>query len=92
MLLMVNSMHRSRYDNMSLDNQLVEAGLRTLDEMVEETQSEALRSFRKTCTELNQDALRRRVEAAVTANNADFSMFSVDTRWRSEENGPRGNS
>lgn len=84
-------MQESQYDKMPLDGQLINAGLRTLDEMVEETQSEALRTFRKKCTELNRDAVRRRFEAAVTANSDYLSMHPVDTRWRLGEGGPSKN-
>jgi hypothetical protein len=72
MLLKANTMHESQYDKLSLDSQLVEAGLRTVDTMVEETQSEILRSFRATCAELNQNSLRRRVEATIMGKDADF--------------------
>lgn len=61
MLLTVNSMQRSQHDPLSLDDQLIDAGLRTLDKIVEDTQSEVVRSFREMCTELVQDSQRRRL-------------------------------
>ncbi|KAF3396969.1 hypothetical protein DPV78_007848 [Talaromyces pinophilus] len=61
MLLTVNGMQRSQHDTLSLDEQLIEAGLRTLDKIVEDTQSEVVRSFQKMCTELVQDSQRRRL-------------------------------
>lgn len=61
MLLTVNGMQRSQHDTLSLDEQLIEAGLRTLDKIVEDTQSEVVRSFQKMCAELVQDSQRRRL-------------------------------
>lgn len=74
MLLTANSMHGSRHDDRSSDSQLIEAGLRTLDKIVEETQSETVRSFRDTCAELNQDAQRRHTETTMMADNVDVSL------------------
>jgi hypothetical protein len=62
MLLTVNGMQRSQRNTLSLDDQLIEAGLRVLDNIVEETKSEVVRSFRDMCTELVQDSERRRLE------------------------------
>ncbi|KAL3704110.1 hypothetical protein TMatcc_009800 [Talaromyces marneffei ATCC 18224] len=67
MLLTVNGMQRTQHDTPSLDDQLVEAGLGTLDKIIEETQSEVVRSFRDMCKELVQDSQRRRVEGCLTA-------------------------
>ena len=61
MLLTVNGMQRPQHDMLSLDNQLIEAGLRTLDKIVEDTQSEVVRSFQKMCSELVQDSQRKRL-------------------------------
>lgn len=62
MLLTVNGMQRPQKDTLSLDEQLIEAGLRILDKVIEHTQSEVVRSFQKLCTELLQDSRRRRLE------------------------------
>lgn len=53
-LLTANSMHRPKHGDMSLDNDLVEIGLQTIDKMVKETENEMLKSFQATCTELHQ--------------------------------------
>ncbi len=82
-------MDRSQHDKLSYDSQLIEAGLRTLDKLVEETQSDLVRSLRDTCTELNQDAQRRRVEVTMMANDAD-NMYFGDPDWASGEHEPPG--
>jgi hypothetical protein len=77
MLLTANSMQNPQHDKLSLDNRLVEAGLQTIDKIVEETQSNVVRSFRDTFTKLDQDARRRRIEATAIANNAHLSTLFV---------------
>lgn len=69
-------MHRFQYYELPLDRQLAAADLRTLDRMVEETQSKVLRSFRDTLAELNQDARRRGVGvgALVMASTANLAL------------------
>lgn len=72
MLLTANNMHKPQYAKLSFDNQLVDAGLQSLDKMVEETQSEALRSFHERCAELHQHAQQRRGPVIMTVNNHDL--------------------
>ncbi|KIX06946.1 uncharacterized protein Z518_04922 [Rhinocladiella mackenziei CBS 650.93] len=80
-LLTANSMHRPRHEKISFDSQLVASGLQTIDTMVEEMESEALRSFRGTCAELNQEVQRRsRGEATMKANHRDFFLYFSDAQ------------
>ncbi|KAH7122740.1 fungal-specific transcription factor domain-containing protein [Dendryphion nanum] len=72
LLLTFNSMQRPQHDLLSLDNELVDKGLQMLDRVEEETQSEIVRSFRKTCTGLHRDAQQRRAEASVMANSLNL--------------------
>lgn len=72
---------------MSLDNRLVEVGLQTVEKMMQETGSELLRSFQTTCAELHQHTQRRCVEAAIMANNVDYSSLFLDTQYESWGNG-----
>jgi len=72
LLLTFNSMQRPQHDQLSLDYQLVERGLKVLDEVAEETQSEIVRSFRQTCAGLHRDVERRRAEANVMADNINL--------------------
>jgi hypothetical protein len=73
LLLTFNSMQRPQHDQLSLDNELVDTGLQMLDQVAEETQSEIVRSFRKTLTGLHRDAQQRRSETSVLANSLDLS-------------------
>lgn len=74
LLLTANILHRPQHGYTVLDTQLVDAGMRTLDKMVEETGSEALKQFRDTCIELNQEAQLRRDAATMTVKNRNFAM------------------
>jgi len=74
LLLTFNNMHRPQHDQLSLDNELVDTGLQMLGQVAEDTQSEIVRSFRKTCTGLHRDAQQRRAEASVNAKSLDPSM------------------
>jgi hypothetical protein len=79
LLLTFNSMQRPQHDQVSFDNQLVDRGLQMLDQVAEETQSEIVRSFRKTCAELHRDAQRKGAEASVmenTLNTLNLSTYS----------------
>ncbi|ORX92702.1 hypothetical protein BCR34DRAFT_250669 [Clohesyomyces aquaticus] len=73
LLLIFNGMQRPQHNQLSLDNKLVDTGLQMLDQVAEETQSEIVRSFHKTCTGLRQDAQQRCDEASVMANILDLS-------------------
>ncbi|PTB42725.1 hypothetical protein M441DRAFT_57394 [Trichoderma asperellum CBS 433.97] len=86
-LLTANSMHRPQHNKLALDSQLIEVGLQTLEKMVQETGSEMLKSFQATCAELYQHTQRRCDEAAIIANNVDYSSVFLDTNYGSEENG-----
>lgn len=86
-LLTANSMHRPQHNKLALDSQLIEVGLQTLEKMVQETGSEMLKSFQATCAELYQHTQRRCDEAAIIANNVDYSSVFLDTKYGSEENG-----
>ncbi|KAF2735183.1 hypothetical protein EJ04DRAFT_491964 [Polyplosphaeria fusca] len=79
-LLTANSMHKPRHGDLFLDSHLVDIGLQTIDKMVKETESETLQSFQATCTELHQRTQQRCAEAAIMANNLDFSSRVVDTQ------------
>ncbi|KAH7120847.1 fungal-specific transcription factor domain-containing protein [Dendryphion nanum] len=70
-LLTANSMHRPKHGDLSLDNHLVEIGLRTINTMAKDTENEILQSFQATCTELHQRTQQRCAEAAIMASNAD---------------------
>jgi hypothetical protein len=76
LLLTFNSMQRPQHDQASFDSQLVDRGLQMLDQIAEETQSEVVRSFRKTCAELHLDAQRKGAEASVMANTLNLSTYS----------------
>lgn len=78
LLLTVKSMQVGPYDQLSLDGQLIESGLRKLDRVLEEIQSEVIRSFRNTCAELNEMAQRRRSEAKRMAHNTEMSTYLLD--------------
>jgi len=79
LLLTANSMHSPKHGDLFLDNHLVEIGLQTVDRMAKETGEGMLQSFQATCTELHQRAQQRCAEAAITANNVDWSSGFVDT-------------
>jgi hypothetical protein len=79
LLLMVNSMQGSQHDKLSLDNELINAGLQSLDKVLEETQSEVVRTFRDAFTKLNGAAQRRHAEATMMANSLDLSIYFADT-------------
>ncbi|KAF2865225.1 hypothetical protein BDV95DRAFT_632430 [Massariosphaeria phaeospora] len=71
LLLTFNSMQRPQHDQLSLDNGLVDTGLKMLDQVAEETRSEIIRSFRKNCTEMHRYAQQRRAEASLMASSLD---------------------
>jgi hypothetical protein len=77
LLLTFNCMQKPQHSQMLSDNQLVNRGLQMLDRVAEETQSEIVRAFRKTCTELLLDAQRRHAEVSATADNLDLSAYIV---------------
>lgn len=72
LLLTFNSLQRPQHDQLAVDNPLVDRGLQMLEQVAEETQSEIVRSFRKTCAGLHQDVQRRQAEASVLANSLDL--------------------
>jgi hypothetical protein len=74
LLLTFNSIQRPHHEQVSFDNDLVDAGLKMLDRVVEETQSEIVRSFRTTCTGLHLDAQQRCAEASVVDNCLDVCV------------------
>jgi hypothetical protein len=76
-LLTANSLHKLNHGDLSLDKHLVETGLQTIDKMVKETESETLQSFHATCTELHQRTQQRCAEAAIMANNVNYSSHYV---------------
>lgn len=89
-LLTAYSMQNPMHDKSSLDRQLVDAGLRLVDRMVDETKHEDLRSFRETCAELHQRAQqKRRGQVNMMDNGPDFSNL-LDTHWGSEQSTSHG--
>ena len=60
LLLTFNSMQRPQHNQLSLDNQLVDRGLKMLDQVADETQSEIVLNFRKTCAGLHQRSAEMR--------------------------------
>ena len=80
MLLTANNMQKPQHEKFPWDEQLVDAGLQFLDKMVEETKSEALRSFQDTCAELHQHAQCRRDKAVIMANNHNSFLHFPDTQ------------
>lgn len=75
-LLMANSMHKPKYDDLSLDLYLVETGLQTMDQLVKGTENEMLQCFQVTLNELHQLTQRRRVKPAVMSSSVDSSRTS----------------
>ena len=69
---MFNGIQRPHHDKLGIDDQLVESGLRMLEEISEETQSELVGSFRDMCVNLYRDCRRIRTEAFVMARELDF--------------------
>lgn len=63
-LLTVKSMQSPRHTDTSLDDHLLEVGLRRVRHMVEKTRSEALQTFQATVTELRQHRHRDSAQAA----------------------------
>ncbi|KAH8799847.1 fungal-specific transcription factor domain-containing protein [Xylogone sp. PMI_703] len=90
LLLTANSMHRPEHSNVSLDSNLVETGLQTVDKMARETESEMLQSFQATCTELHQRTQQRCAEAAIMANSVNCSSYFVGMQYGIEGNSHRG--
>jgi hypothetical protein len=74
LLLTFNSMQRLHHEQVSFDNELVDAGLKMLNRAAEETQSEIVRSFRETCGGLHRDTQLRRAEARVMADCLDMCV------------------
>jgi hypothetical protein len=83
-LLTANAMQNPQGDSSSLDKQLVDVGLQTLDKMIEETNSEFLRSFQTTCAELHQHSQRMRGQAIMKANRGHSFSHLPDT-WSDSE-------
>jgi hypothetical protein len=77
-LLVANSMHKPRHSNVFLDNHLVEGGLQTVGRMVKETESELLRSYHTTCTELLQRTREKCAKAAIMAKKAEWASSAVN--------------
>lgn len=74
LLLTANSMHRPIHDDLFFDSHLVETGLQTIKDMMEETESETLQSFQATCSELHQRTQQKCAEAvAIMPNIVDYS-------------------
>jgi hypothetical protein len=78
MLLTFNGLQNPHNDSLSSDNNLVDSGLRRLDRIVEETQSEVVSSFRDACATLSQASRQRRAEASAVSNSFDLSAYLVD--------------
>jgi len=78
MLLTFNGLQRPQHDKLFSDNQLVDTGLRILEQVLVETKSEVVRSFRDICTELHQDCQRKHAEATVMASDLDLSVYLVN--------------
>jgi hypothetical protein len=78
MLLTFNGLQNPHNEKLSSDNNLVDTGLRMLDRIVEDTQSEVVCSFRDACGTLNQESRRRRAEASVMASSFDLSAYLID--------------
>ncbi|KAF1849108.1 uncharacterized protein K460DRAFT_278392 [Cucurbitaria berberidis CBS 394.84] len=85
-LLIANSMHRPKHSDSSLDRQLVDFGLQTVDRMVKETENETIRSCQATFAELHQLMQKRCAESAITANNVDWASCLVDMQHGIEGN------
>ncbi|KAF2645213.1 hypothetical protein P280DRAFT_486464 [Massarina eburnea CBS 473.64] len=75
LLLTFNNMHMPQHDQLSLDNQSVETGLKMLNQVAGETQSEIVRSFHKTCAGLYRDAQRKHAETIVIVNSLDLFAY-----------------
>lgn len=70
-VLTANRMRHAQHDKVASDRQLVDSGLQLVNRMVEETKSEALRSFEEMCTELHQHAQRRSHQAITLPDHLD---------------------
>ncbi|KAJ4292762.1 hypothetical protein N0V90_009425 [Kalmusia sp. IMI 367209] len=79
MLLTFNGMQRPQHDKLFSDNQLVDNGLRMLDQVLEETHSEVVRSFRDACAKLHWDSRGRRAEATVIAKDLEIPTHLVNS-------------
>lgn len=86
-ILTANGMHKPQHNNLVSDIRLIEAGLQTVDKMVQETGSEMLKSFQATCAELHQHTQRRCLEAAIMANDVDYTSSFLATQNSSDSNG-----
>ena len=65
---MANNMHQPKHDDLSLDNYLVQNGLRTMDQLVKGTENEMLQCLQDTLTELHQLTQRERTEPTVMSS------------------------
>ena len=75
MLLTFNSMQNYQHDKLLEDDQLVEMGLHMLEQVLEGTESDMIRSFHDTCARLHQECQRKRIEAMVMVNDIDISAY-----------------
>ena len=73
-LLTAHSIHRAGHTKVFFDKELVDAGLKVLDRIVEETKSDDLRSVRDTCIELQDKAQQRRRQDYMIANSRDLTL------------------
>ena len=87
MLLTANSMHIPQHDNASMDIQLVDVGLRTVDRIVAETGSKVLQSFQEICAELHQRAQHMCGQAIMMAR--ECRLFSNLSAIQSDYERPR---
>lgn len=72
---MFNSIQKPRHEQLATDDQLVKHGLKMLDEIFAQTQSEVVGSLRDMCVNLHRDCQRIRTEAITLAKELDFSSY-----------------
>lgn len=81
MLLTANTMHRPDHGYYSLDSQLIDVGMKTVDRMAEGSKSDALEAFKVTFVELRRDAWRRHRAAITMVNSSEFyTEFMIGER------------
>ena len=77
MMLTFNNMQNDHHDKLLLDDQLVDTGLRILEQILEDTQSDIIRSFHDTCLKMHRECRQKRAERLGTVNDLDISAYLV---------------
>lgn len=81
MLLIANTMHRPDHGYYSLDSQLIDVGMKTVDRMADGRRNDVLEVFRVTFVELRRDAWRRHKAATTMVNSSEFhTEFMIGER------------